>query len=100
MRYDQPVVFVKEGKPFRQPSGDYTREKSQEFMKLAHISSVGSETRERLYGIVTQNSLTLRLLRDLTDPFDHMVIDGKKYVVIQKNRSRHKVAYVIDEVKP
>lgn len=98
MRYDQPVTFVKLGEK-RLPTGDYTRAKVNQFMCRAHISSVGLETQERPYGKVTQSALTLRLLREPTDPFDHMVIGGKKYSVTSTNRSRHKVTYIVSEVK-
>lgn len=98
MRYDQPVVFVKQGEHIRLPNGDYTRKESKEFMCRAHISSVGLATQERLYGEVTQSALTLRLLREPTDPFDHMVVDGRKYSIDKVNRSRHKVTYIVSEV--
>lgn len=75
MRFDTPIYFqsVKNG-DYNANTGDYAPETVQEVKIYASVSDTGTEALSLIYGSLKQGSLTIRLLRPYTKPFDRIRI--------------------------
>ena len=98
MRYDTPVKFVKTFAPIRTPDGNYLPGGEESTVRLANVSATGYETLQRIYGEVKEGTTHVRLQHPLNQPFDHIIIDGKKHAVDSAVPSRRRGSYVVVEV--
>jgi len=82
MRFDKPVYFqtVTPGE-YNAESGNHNPDTVTEVKIYASVTDTGVETLKTLYGKVKQGSLTIRLLRPYTAPFNSIRVDDKTYTV-------------------
>lgn len=97
MRYDKPIFFqsIKPGE-YDANSGNYGEDKTTEEKRFASVTDTGADTLNLIYGTLKQGSLTIRLQRAFTMPFDTIRVDDKIYRV---DFSRHRRAFVVSEVQ-
>jgi hypothetical protein len=99
MRYDHYVYFCTDGKSEYDPdTGDYTNTEPVKVKRPASISPTSDEKIQIIYGQMVQGSLTVQLQNQYNDPFDYILIDGKKYHVDRRKKLRVKDVFVASEV--
>ncbi len=97
MRYNTPIFFQrKEPGTFDPETHNYGADRVTEEMRYADITLTGTDTLQMVYGTIKQQSLTVRLQRPYTAPFDAIRIGSKIYAV---GFSRGNKAFVINEVQ-
>ena len=101
MRYNTPIYFQRKQKgPYNATDGNYGPETTVEVKRYASVTDTGTDTLNLVYGGPKQGSLTIRLQRPYTDPFDRIRIgDGKqaKYYSVDKSRL-YKRVFIVSEV--
>ena len=101
MRYNTPIYFQRKQKgAYNAATGDYSPETVKEVKRYASVTDTGTDTLNLVYGGPKQGSLTIRLQRPYTDPFDQIRIgDGEqaKYYRADKSRLRKRV-FIVSEV--
>ena len=97
MRYDKPIFFqrTKPGE-YNAITGNYGDDTTEEIKRYASVTDTGTDTLKLLYGAIKQGSLTIRLQRPFTEPFDKIRVGEKIYNV---DFERHRKAFVISEVQ-
>ena len=96
MRYDKPVYFQSVSKgPYDASTGDYGEPAVTEVLRRASVTDSSTETMLNLYGGIKQGSLTIRLQRPYTQPFNSIRVENKVYHV---DRSRWNRVFVVSEV--
>lgn len=102
MRYATPIYFQRKQKgPYNATAGDYGPETVKEVKRYASVTDTGTETLNLVYGGPKQGSLTIRLQRPHTEPFDQIRIgDGEqaKYYSVDKSRL-YKRVFIVSEVQ-
>lgn len=97
MRYNIPVFFQrKEPGALDLNTHNYGEDKVTEVKRYADVTITGTDTLQLVYGTLKQQSLTIRLQRPYTAPFDTVRIGSKIYAV---GFSRGSKAFVISEVQ-
>ena len=102
MRYSTPVYFLRKQKgEYNATTGDYSPETAQEVKRYASVTDTGTDTLNLVYGGPKQGSLTIRLQRPYTEPFDQIRIgDGEQAKRYSVDRSRlHKRVFIVSEVQ-
>ena len=101
MRYNTPVYFRRKQKgAYNADTGNYGPETNEEVKRYASVTDTGTDTLNLVYGGPKQGSLTIRLQRPYTEPFDQIRIgDGEhaKYYSADKARLFNRV-FVVSEV--
>ena len=97
MRYDKPIFFqsITPGE-YDPTTGNYGEDTVTEDLKRASVTDTGTETMMLIYGEIKQGSLTVRLQRPYTKPFDKIRVKDKAYRV---DRSRWQRVFVVSEVQ-
>lgn len=97
MRYDKPIFFqrTKPGE-YDANSGNYGEDITTKDKRFASVTDTGEETLKLIYDTLKQGSLTIRLQRPYTKPFDTIQVDEKTYRV---DFSRRKKVFVVSEVQ-
>jgi hypothetical protein len=102
LRYNTPVYFrCKQKGPYDPDTGNYSPETVVEVKRYASVTDTGTDTLNLVYGGPKQGSLTIRLQRPYTDPFDQIRIgDGEqgKYYSVDKSRL-YKRVFIVSEVQ-
>lgn len=102
MRYSTPVYFLRKQKgPYNADTGNYGPETVVEVKRYASVTDTGIDTLTLVYGGPKQGSLTIRLQRPYTDPFDQIRIgDGEhgKYYSVDRSRL-YKRVFIVSEVQ-
>lgn len=99
MRYDHEVYFCRNGdSTYNEETGDYTESEPTKVKRYASISPTSDEKVQIVYGRMVQGSLTIQLQNRYPDPFDYILIDGKKYHVDSRKKLRVKDVFVVSEV--
>lgn len=97
MRYDIPIFFQRiQPGAYNATTHNYSEDTITEEKQYASVTDTGEETLKLVYNTVKQGSLTIRLQRAYTKPFDKIRIDGKVYRV---DLSRKKKTFVVSEVQ-
>ena len=101
MRFATPVYFqLKKKGAYDATKGDYSPETTVEVKRYASVTDTGTDTLNLVYGGPKQGSLTIRLQRPYTEPFDQIRIgDGEqaKSYRVDKARLFNRV-FVVSEV--
>ena len=102
MRYNTPIYFQHKQKgPYNASTGNYGPETTVEVKRYASVTDTGTDTLNLVYGGPKQGSLTIRLQRPYTEPFDRIRIgDGEqaKYYSVDKARLNKRV-FIVSEVQ-
>lgn len=97
MRYGTAVIFTKtEPGKYDETTGNYDPDTLVETQLRASVTNAGVETLKLIYSELKQGSLTIRLQRPYTKPFDYIRIGDKQYRV---DFSRHSKVFVVSEVQ-
>ena len=96
MRYDQEIVFVTEGaRTYDEVTGDYSTMPAEKIVRSAHISDMGLEQMNLLYGKVVEQAKVVRIQGAGPVDFDHIEIDGDPYSVTLMRRLRHETTFQV-----
>lgn len=100
MRFDTEIVFVKEAEgTYNADTGDWEDGEPEKIKDYASVTETGTEALDLIYGDVRQNSLTVRIHGRHTEPFDYILIGGKKYHVDRRRPLRRMDVFVVSEVQ-
>ena len=101
MRYATPIYFQRKQKgEYNATTGDYSPETTVEVKRYASVTDTGTDTLNLVYGSPKQGSLTIRLQRPYTEPFDRIRIgdsEQAKYYGSDKARLFKRV-FIVSEV--
>lgn len=101
MRYATHIYFQRKQKgPYNATTGDYGPETVNEVKRYASVTDTGTETLNLVYGGPKQGSLTIRLQRPYTEPFDQIRIgDGEQAKCYRADKARlFNRVFVVSEV--
>lgn len=97
MRYDTPICFQKLKKgAYNANTGNYDQAVPVEVKRFANVTDSGTTMLQLVYGKLKQGSLTVRLQRPYTEPFDRIRIGEKTYNV---DFTRGNRVFVVSEVQ-
>lgn len=102
MRYNTPVYFQRKQKgAYNADTGNYGPETVVEVKRYASVTDTGTDTLNLVYGGPKQGSLTIRLQRPYTDPFDQIRIgDGEQAKCYGSDKARlFKRVFIVSEVQ-
>lgn len=96
MRYDKRIVFVTEGaSQYDETTGDYTKVPAERIIREAHVSDMGLEPMNLLYGKVVENAKTVRVQGSGPVDFDYIEIDSVLYSPALTRALRHETTYQV-----
>lgn len=97
MRYDKPIFFqrITPGE-YNAITGNYGEDTLVEEKRYASVTDTGTQMLIFVYGSIKQGSLTIRLQRPYTVPFDNIRVDDKVYRV---DLERHQKNFIVSEVQ-
>ena len=96
MRYDREIAFVTEGaRTYDEVTGDYSTMPAEKIVRSAHISDMGLEQMNLLYGKVVEQAKVVRIQGAGPVDFDHIEIDGDSYSVTLMRRLRHETTFQV-----
>ena len=99
MRYDIPVVFVKQTEGhYDYDLGEHVDGQREESVLLANVTDLGTERTVTIFGHVKENARVVRLLRRYESKFDYIEIEGISYTVLKPQDLRHKQTLIVQEV--
>ena len=109
MRYGTPIYFQRKQKgAYDAAEGNYGPETTGEVKRYASVTDTGTETLHLVYGQLTQGgiatipqgSLTIRLQRPYTEPFDQIRIgDGEQAKCYKADKARlFNRVFIVSEV--
>ena len=99
MRYDVPVVFVKQTEGhYDYDLGEHVEGKREEIVMLANVTDLGTERTVNIFGDVKENAMVIRLMGHYEVKFDHIEIEGISYTVLKTQNLRHKQTFIVQEV--
>lgn len=100
MRYETPICFQRTIPGAYDPTtGDYADDSVSEVKVFASVMDTKTETMRLIYGEIRQGSLTIQLQNHHDEPFDHIRVGSKRYVVGYRRRLRTKDVYFVSEVQ-
>ena len=99
MRYDIPVVFVKQTEGhYDYDLGEYVDGQREETAMLANVTDLGTERTVNIFGDVKENARVVRLMERYEGKFDYIEIEGIPYTVLKTQNLRHKQTLIVQEV--
>lgn len=99
MRYDIPVVFVKQTEGYYDYDlGEHVEGQREETVLLANVTDLGTERTLTIFGHVKENARVVRLMGHYEVKFDHIEIEGISYTVLKTQNLRHKQTFIVQEV--
>lgn len=100
MRYDTPIYFQRVTPGEYLENGDYGADDLEEVKKYASVTDSSTNTLMLVYGAIRQGSVTIRLQRAYTEPFDYIRIGDKRYKVDKKRTiSTNAQCFIVSEVQ-
>ena len=99
MRYDTAVYFqtLAQG-AYDEETGDYSDPTITEVQRTASVIETSDETKQLLYGNITEKSKTVSLLNAYVGQFDRIRIWNVLYRVDQRTTLRKKQSFVVSEI--
>lgn len=99
MRYDTAVYFqtLAQG-AYDEDTGDYSDPTIIEVQRTASVIETSDETKQLLYGNVTEKSKIISLLNAYVGHFDRIRIGNVLYRVDQRTTLRKKQSFVVSEI--
>ena len=99
MRYDTAVYFqtLAQG-TYDEETGDYSDPTIAEIQRTASVIETSDETKQLLYGNVTEKSKIISLLNAYVGHFDRIRIVNVLYRVDQRTTLRKKQSFVVSEI--
>lgn len=99
MRYDTAVYFqtLAQG-AYDEETGDYSDPTITEVQRTASVIETSDETKQLLYGNVTEKSKTISLLNAYVGHFDRIRIGNVLYRGDQRTTFRKKQSFVVSEI--
>lgn len=96
MRYDKEIVFVTEGaRAYDEITGDYTITAPEKIIRSAHVSDMGLEQMNLLYGTVVEHAKIVRIQGSGPVNFDYIEIEEDRYIVTLARVLRHESTYQV-----
>lgn len=100
MRYDREIAFVTEGaRIYDEATGDYITMPAEKIIRSAHISDMGLEQMNLLYGTVVEQAKVVRIQGAGPVNFDYIEIDGDPYSTTLMRRLRHETTYQVRKMQ-
>ena len=99
MRYDTAVHFqtLAQG-TYDEDTGDYSDPTITEVQRTASVIETSDETKQLLYGNVTEKSKIISLLNAYVGHFDRIRIGNVLYRVDQRTTLRRKQSFIVSEI--
>ena len=99
MRYDTAVYFqtLAQG-TYDEDTGDYSDPTITEIQRTASVIETSDETKQLLYGNITEKSKAVSLLNAYVGQFDRIRIGNVLYRVDQRTTLRKKQSFVVSEI--
>ena len=99
MRYDTAVYFQTLAQDtYDEDTGDYSDPTITEVQRTASVIETSDETKQLLYGNVTEKSKIISLLNAYVGHFDRIRIGNVLYRVDQRTTLRKKQSFVVSEI--
>ena len=99
MRYDIPVVFVKQTEGhYDYDLGEHVEGQREESVLMANVTDLGTERTVNIFGDVKENARVVRLMGRYEVDFDHIEIEGVHYTILKTQNLRHKQSLIVQEV--
>lgn len=95
MRYFLPVYFLHVKGELNPATGNHEETIISEKLKRADVTDSATDVLKIVYGDLKQGSLTIRLQRPYTEPFNRIRVGEKLYRV---DWARHNCVFVVSEV--
>lgn len=100
MRYDREIAFVTEGaRIYDEVTGDYITMPAEKIIRSAHVSDMGLEQMNLLYGKVVEQAKVVRIQGAGPVNFDYIEIDGDPYSTTLMRRLRHETTYQVRKMQ-
>ena len=100
MRYDKEISFVTEGsRTYDELTGDYSTMPAERIIRSAHISDMGLEQMNLLYGTVVERAKVVRIQGTGPVDFDYIEIGGDPYSTTLMRRLRHETTYQVRKMQ-
>lgn len=100
MRFDTPVYFQRiHPGDYREDTGDYGPDVTEEEGKYANVTSAGTETLQLVYGEIRQGCKVVRLQKHYRQAFDRIRIGEKTYRVDSSRKLRNKHVFIVSEIQ-
>jgi len=97
MRYDKLVYFVTEAEAVRLPNGDYSEPTTSKTPHYADISDIGNETKNFLFGSITEQGVIMRFHNTVPEDFSYIEFNDKKWKVLRSKTFRRDSALYCGE---
>lgn len=100
MRYDREIAFVTEGaRIYDEVTGDYITMPAEKIIRSAHVSDMGLEQMNLLYGKVVEQAKVVRIQGAGPVNFDYIEIGGDPYSTTLMRRLRHETTYQVRKMQ-
>lgn len=99
MRFDTPIYFQTVRNEYDASTGDYGEDIVTEEMRYASVTNTGDDALTLVYGVLKQDSVTVRLQNHYDKPFDRVRIGNKYYRVDKARKLRTKHTFIMSEVQ-
>lgn len=100
MRYDKEIAFMTEGaRVYDEITGDYMVTAPEKIIRSAHVSDMGLEQMNLLYGKVVEQAKIVRIQGLGPVDFDYIEIGGDPYSVALMRRLRHETTYQVRKMQ-
>ena len=94
MRYDREIAFVTEGaRTYDELTGDYIAMPAEKIVRSAHVSDMGLEQMNLLYGKVVEQAKVVRIQGAGPVDFDYIEIGEDQYTPTLARALRHETTY-------
>ena len=100
MRFDTEVCFVKLfSGTYNTTTGDYDEGAPRKEYNLASVMDASEDAMNLAYGNVKQGALVVIIQGERPEPFDYILIRGRKYRADSIRQLRRRTTFVVSEVQ-
>lgn len=95
MRFGDRITFVQETETFYDPTqGRWVEGKVVHDKQPCHLSTLGTERTNQLFGQIDKHVTVARLQRPYLREFSHALVDGKRFEVQRQSNYKKGVLYL------
>lgn len=99
MRYADRITFVKvEGGGYNPDTGNHDESSSAKDIQACHLSSLGVDRMNQLFGTLDKEIQVARLQRPYRKEYDHVLINDIKYSITRHIPHRTESVFYLEEM--